>query len=64
VAATKRDVVGEKDPLPALRAEARAQGLEVVPVSAITGEGLLDLKRAVLRLLETDVAAPALEERA
>jgi GTP-binding protein len=64
VAATKRDAVCEHDPLPALRAEARAQGLAVVAVSALTGEGLLDLKRAILRLLETVGAGTAAEQRA
>ena len=47
VVATKRDAIGEDDPLPALRVEARALGLDIVPVSAATGEGLLDLKRAL-----------------
>jgi GTP-binding protein len=47
VAATKRDARAEVDPLPALREEARRLGLEVLPVSAATGEGLLDLRRAL-----------------
>jgi GTP-binding protein len=47
VAATKRDAKAEVDPLPALREEARRLGLEVLPVSAATGEGLLDLRRAL-----------------
>ncbi|PYQ43095.1 MAG: GTPase ObgE [Acidobacteria bacterium] len=47
VVATKRDAIGEEDPLPALREAARALGLQVVPVSAVTGEGLLELKRAL-----------------
>jgi GTP-binding protein len=51
VAATKRDVVGEDDPLPRLREAARARGLELVPVSAVTGLGLEELKRCVLRHL-------------
>ena len=59
VVATKRDALGEDDPLPALRAEARALGLELVPVSAATGEGLLDLKRALAtRVAEARVDAP------
>jgi len=58
VVATKRDAVGEEDPLGALRAEARALGLEVVPVSAATGAGLLDLKRALAaRVAEARVEA-------
>jgi GTP-binding protein len=48
LAATKRDCVGEQDPLPRLRAEADRLGIPVFPVSAVTGEGLLDLKRALL----------------
>jgi GTP-binding protein len=59
VVATKRDALGEEDPLPALRAEARTLGLDVVPVSAATGEGLLDLKRALAtRVAEARVDAP------
>jgi GTP-binding protein len=54
VAATKRDAVGPEDPLPALRAEAARHGLEVVPVSSVTGEGLTPLKRRLRhRLAET-----------
>jgi GTP-binding protein len=52
VVATKRDAVGEDDPLAALRAAAAVRGLEVVPVSAVTGDGLLELKRALLRLMD------------
>jgi len=59
VVATKRDAIGEDDPLPALRAEARALGLDLVPVSAATGEGLLDLKRALAtRVAEARVDTP------
>jgi GTP-binding protein len=46
--ASKRDAVGEEDPLPALRAEAERLRIPVHPVSAVTGEGLLQLKRALL----------------
>ncbi len=52
VVATKRDAVGEDDPLAALRAAAAVRELEVVPVSAVTGDGLLELKRALLRLMD------------
>jgi GTP-binding protein len=55
LAATKRDVVQEDDPLPALRRAAAELGVPVFPVSAVTGEGLTDLKRA----LWAHVAAPA-----
>jgi GTP-binding protein len=65
VVATKRDAVSERDPLPELRTAARDRGLEVVPVSAVTGEGLLDLKRAVLRLIDkAAVEAPLPQEEA
>jgi len=52
VAATKRDAVTDPDPLPELVRVARGLGLEVIPVSAVTGAGLAELKRAVLRHVE------------
>jgi GTP-binding protein len=58
VAATKRDLVAGDDPLPSLRAEAAELGLEVIPVSAVTGEGLAVLKSRLLRQL---APAPQLE---
>jgi len=64
VAATKRDLAAAGDPLPALRQAADDLGLEVVPVSAATGEGLLALKRRLLGLLAASRAAQPLEERA
>ena len=45
LAATKRDAVAEPDPLPALRHAAAGLGLETLPVSAVTGEGLARLKQ-------------------
>jgi GTP-binding protein len=51
LAATKRDAVQEPDPLPALVEMAEARGLRVVPVSAVTGQGLTELKRALRDLL-------------
>jgi GTP-binding protein len=58
VAATKRDATAPPDPLPALRGAARGLGLEVIPVSAVTGEGLLELKRALAaRVAEARPAA-------
>ncbi len=51
VAAAKRDAVDARDPLSALEAEARRAGLDVVPISAVTGEGLLALKRRLLGLV-------------
>jgi len=64
VAATKRDLAAAEDPLAALRQAADDLGLEVVPVSAATGEGLLALKRRLLGLLAASRAAQPLEERA
>jgi GTPase len=64
VAATKRDLAGEEDPLPALRRAAGVLGLEVVPVSAPTGEGLVTLKRRLLSLLAASRATLPVEERA
>ena len=64
VAATKRDLAVAEDPLPALRRAADDLGLEVVPVSAATGEGLLVLKRRLLGLLAACRAAQPVEERA
>jgi len=58
VAATKRDVEGAPAALPALERAAAKLGLEVVPVSAVTGDGLVRLKR---RLLATLAAARAFE---
>ncbi len=51
VAASKRDALGPQDPLPALEAEARREGLELVPISAVTGEGLTALKRRLLAIV-------------
>jgi GTP-binding protein len=62
VAATKRDLAGAADPLPDLRAEAERHGVPVVPVSAVSGEGLTALKRQLLRLLSP--TAPLLERHA
>jgi len=57
VAAAKRDLVGADDPLPSLRAEAARLGLEVVPVSAVSGEGLCLLKRRLLSLVSHHASA-------
>jgi GTP-binding protein len=65
VAATKRDaVLPDADPLPALAQAARAVGLDVVGVSAVTGHGLLDLKRRLLALVEATRLEPVAEEHA
>ena len=64
VAATKRDLVGEQDPLPDLRRAAERLGLQVVPVSAATGEGLETLKRRLLGAIAASRAAMPPAERA
>jgi len=56
LAATKRDAVTGDDPLPALREAAAALGLTTIPVSAVTGEGLSELKQGLLGL---DAERPA-----
>ena len=64
IAATKRDLAGSSgtaDPLPDIRAEGARLGMEVVPVSAVRGDGLLDLKRAMRSLVEA-TSVPVLEE--
>ncbi len=57
VAAAKRDAVTGEDPLPALEAAAGREGLEVVAISSVTGEGLLALKRRLLALVDAERAA-------
>jgi GTP-binding protein len=64
VAATKRDAVSGEDPLPRLREAASALGLEVVPVSAVTGQGLSVLKRRLLALVDASRATDAGEDGA
>ena len=63
VAATKRDARGDPDPLPDLQRAARRLGIDVLPVSAVTGEGLVELKRALLGQVVTsrEAAAVAVE---
>jgi GTP-binding protein len=53
VAATKRDLVAADDPLLELQREGRRLGCEVVPVSAVRGDGLGDLKTRLLRMLDS-----------
>jgi len=65
VGATKRDLAGgAADPLEALRLAAAGEGLEVVPVSAVTGEGLDRLKRRLLAMIAASRAVEPQEERA
>jgi GTPase len=61
IVASKRDAVAEDDPLPALRVEAAALGLPLVPISAVTGAGVLDLKRALLALVHANRAAAVVQ---
>jgi GTP-binding protein len=51
VAATKRDLAQDPDPLPGLSRAARGLGLDVLPLSAVSGEGVLALKRRLRALL-------------
>jgi GTP-binding protein len=64
VVASKRDAVAGEDPLPDLERAAAALGLPVVAVSAVSGQGLLELKRRLRALLGESRAEPAAEERA
>jgi GTP-binding protein len=63
LAATKRDALAAPDPLPALRQAADGMGLETIPVSAVTGDGLAALKHALLGLVEAAEPATALPGR-
>ncbi len=62
VVASKRDAPADPDPLPVLERVASEFGLEVAPVSAVTGDGLVELKRQMSRLLERAEAAEPVEE--
>jgi GTP-binding protein len=64
VAATKRDALVQPDPLPALKSAARRLGLEVQEVSAVTGQGLPELKRRLLALVQARRPSLAAGERA
>jgi GTPase len=61
VAASKRDAVGTDDPLPGLIAAARGEGLEVIPVSAVSGDGLIELKQRLYGMVQK--IRPDLAER-
>jgi len=63
LAATKRDAVADPDPLPALRQAAAGLGLQTLPVSAATGEGLARLKQGLLGLIDAAQPAAALQGR-
>jgi GTP-binding protein len=57
LAASKRDAVATDDPLPALRAAAARLDLETVAISAVSGAGLVELKRRLSSLANRDVPA-------
>jgi GTPase len=61
VAASKRDALVEPDPLPALVEAARGVGLDVVPISAVTGQGLVELRRRLRGLVDGARQLSALE---
>jgi GTP-binding protein len=61
IAASQRDALSELDPLPALTREAERLGLEVYPISAVTGAGLVDLLRALARRVEQARSAGSVE---
>jgi GTP-binding protein len=61
VAASKRDAVTGPDPLPGLMAAARSLDLEVLPISAVTGQGLTELKRRLRGLVEATRQVSTLE---
>jgi GTP-binding protein len=56
LAASKRDAVSDPDPLPALAAEARRLGIDLVPISGVTRSGLDVLKQRLAALVQPAVA--------
>jgi GTP-binding protein len=62
VAASKRDAVSAPDPLPALQQAAAGWGLRVLPVSAHSGEGLSELKHALMAALRAAPTAVPMEQ--
>ena len=60
--ASKRDAVQEEDPLPELRRAAAELAVPVFPVSAVTGEGLLELRRAMWAHVAPTLPVPPLED--
>jgi GTP-binding protein len=52
VAASKRDLAAAEDPLPELAREARRLGLRLLPVSGVSGEGIPELTRALMGVVE------------
>jgi GTP-binding protein len=62
VAATKRDIDAGGEGLQSLEKAAAKLGLEVIPVSAVTGDGLERLKRRLLAILALARAGEAVVE--
>jgi GTP-binding protein len=60
--ASKRDAVQDRDPLPELRRAAEELAVPVFPVSAVTGDGLLELRRALWAHLAPTLPAPPLAD--
>jgi GTP-binding protein len=54
VVASKRDLIGDDDPLPPLQRECQRLGLELLAVSAVRGEGLAELRHRLVRLLDAE----------
>ena len=67
IAANKIDSIfideGEKDPIIRLREEFEPQGVPVIPISAVTGEGIDDLLSCVLEKLKELPKAPVIYEQ-
>ena len=61
---SKRDAIALPDPLPVLVAQARALGLEVLAVSAVTGAGLPELKHRLFAMVTQARTLEPVEERA
>lgn len=60
LAASKRDAAQDPDPLPELRRVASELGIPVFPISAVTGAGLPELKRALWARLAPPADPPSL----
>jgi len=62
VALNKIDQVEDEERLSDVMARFTAKGLEVLPLSALTGEGLVPLRRRLTELLEASAPAPTMNE--
>jgi GTP-binding protein len=61
VVASKRDAVTDADPLPRLRSAARDLGIPVLAISALSGEGVVELKRRLAALVAATRTEPFVE---